>query len=93
MADEVLWAIRVLKVATVLLGSVIVYLAYRGYQRNHSRAMFTLSAGFGLITLGAVTEGVLFEFLGFELLQARLAEAVTTALGFFIVIYSVFGRR
>lgn len=54
--------------------------------------MFYLGLGFALITAGSVAAGVLFEFLGFGLLEVSITEGAVQILGFGLIIYSIYGR-
>lgn len=83
--------LRFLKLIIVLLGTVLVYLGFKGYRRTGSKDMIFLSIGFGLITAGSVAAGILFEFLGFELVDVSIVEAVMVIVGFGSLIYSVYG--
>ncbi len=55
--------------------------------------MLILGIGFGIITASAVMEGILFEFFGFSLLDTHLIESLGIALGFSVIIYSIFGPK
>ena len=83
--------LRFLKLIIVLLGTVLVYLGFKGYRRTISKDMIFLSIGFALITGGSVAAGILFEFLGFELVDVSIVEAVMVIVGFGSLIYSVYG--
>ncbi len=83
--------LRVLKLIIVLLGTILVYLGFKGYRRTKSKDMIFLSLGFALITAGSVAAGILFEFLGFELVDVSIVEAVMVIVGFGSLIYSVYG--
>ena len=83
--------LRFLKLLIVLLGTVLVYLGLKGYRRARSKDMIFLSIGFALITAGSVAAGILFEFLGFELVDVSIVEAVMVIVGFGSLIYSVYG--
>ena len=83
--------LRFLKLIIVLLGTVLVYLGFKGYRRTRSKDMVFLSIGFGLITAGSVAAGILFEFLGFELVDVSIVEAAMVIVGFGSLIYSVYG--
>ena len=83
--------LRALKLLIVLLGTVLVYLGIKGYRRNRSKDMIFLSLGFGLITAGSVAAGILFEFLGFQLIDVSIVESVMVIVGFGMLIYSIYG--
>lgn len=84
-------ALRALKLIIVLLGTVLVYLGIKGYRRNRRKDMIFLSLGFALITAGSVAAGILFEFLGFELVDVNIVESVMVIVGFGSLIYSIYG--
>lgn len=88
---EVLTVLRIIKVTVVILGALIVYLSGRAFLRNGSRSMLFLAIGFALITMGSVLAGVLFEFLGYTLLEVVTIEASVMLAGFISIIYSIYG--
>ena len=83
--------LRALKLIIVVLGTVLVYLGIKGYRRNRRKDMIFLSLGFALITAGSVAAGILFEFLGFELVDVNIVESVMVIVGFGSLIYSIYG--
>ena len=82
--------LRSLKVIVVILGTILVYLSYKGYARSKEREFLFLAVGFSLITIGSVAAGVLFEFLGFGLLTVNVIESLMVVLGFLSLIYSIY---
>jgi uncharacterized membrane protein len=86
-----IYILRVLKLIIVLLGAVLVFLGVKGYRKSRRRDMIFLTAGFALITAGSVAAGVLFEFLGFQLVDVEIVESAMVILGFGSLIYSIFG--
>jgi len=86
-----IYVLRFLKLIIVLLGTILVYLALKGYRRNRGREMIFLAIGFALITAGSVAAGILFEFLGFQLIDVEIVESAMIILGFASLIYSIFG--
>lgn len=85
--------IRIVKALIVVMGSLIVYLSYRGYRRDKSKSMLFLSLGFAFVTIGAVVAGVLFELVGFSLADVYGIEAAMAALGLVTILYSIYGKR
>lgn len=90
MTPVELLILRSLKIGIVVLGSILVYLAITAYRRNGQREFLFLSVGFGLITVGSVSAGILFEFLGFELLTVNIVESIMIILGFLSLVYSIY---
>lgn len=86
-----IYVLRFLKLIIVLLGTILVYLALKGYRRNRGREMIFLAVGFALLTAGSVAAGILFEFLGFQLIDVEIVESAMIILGFASLIYSIFG--
>lgn len=52
-----------------------------------------LAAGFGLLTLGAVVEGILFEFVRWSIEDAHTTEAFIGILGFGLVLFAILRSR
>lgn len=77
----------------VILGAIVIYLSFKSHRQNHSTAMLLLSMGFALITIGAVIEGVLFEFFGFDIFGAHTVESILVASGLIAIVYSIYGTR
>jgi len=81
-----------LRIGIVAVGSLVGLWSLRlSLLRIERRATYLLlAAGFGLLTLGSVVEGVLFEFAGWALTDAHVAEATITAAGFVLILASIF---
>ncbi len=81
------------KTLTLVLGGLITYLAYRAYRRTRSRSLGALTLGFGIVTLGTFLAGIVDQVLdaGFQL--GLLIESALIALGFLIIVYSLYTTR
>lgn len=79
------------KLLVLTIGLFISYLAYRGYRRHGSSAMYYLAVGFGLVSVGTVIEGLLFEVAGVEIITASTIQTVIVAAGMLVVLYSLYG--
>lgn len=93
LPSETYFTLVSVRLIVVALGLLIAFMAFKSYRKNHSNAMLLLSVGFVLVTIGAVIEGVLFEFLSIDLFQATIVESLIVALGFIIIIFSIFGSK
>lgn len=78
------------KLLTVALGLLIAYHAYRGYRRNDAQRMLYVAAGFVLITVGEVLEGVLFELLEFPMFRAGFLAALFVVAGLSSILYALY---
>ncbi len=85
------WVLVALRLGIVAAGSVAGVWSLRlGLRRRERRTTYLLLAtGFGLLTLGAVVEGLLFELARWDLFDAHAAEAIVTAAGFGLVLLSI----
>lgn len=70
-----------------LLSLWILRLLLRGPE--HRGTYLLLFLGFGLVTLGAIVEGVLFEFARWDLFAAHAAEALVSAVGLGLVLLAI----
>jgi hypothetical protein len=91
--SEVFWITTATKTVALVLGTFIVYLAYKGFKRNRSRPLFYVAIGFAPITAGTIAEGLLYVIVGSELLTATAAGTAITTLGFMAIIYSIYASK
>lgn len=73
------------KVTVLLLGTAIASLAFLAHRRNGGSLMLALSVGFALIAIGSFLEGLLFEFLGWDLATVHLVESIFVLAGLLIL--------
>lgn len=81
------------KIATMTLGFLIAFQAYRGYKRNNSQPMLYLAIGFSLISFGAVLEAILYEVIGLTIFNASAIQTTIVAVGMIIILYSLYGSQ
>jgi hypothetical protein len=91
--NQLFWFATVARVAALVLGAFIVYLAYKGYRRNKSHPLLYVALGFALITAGTILEGVLFVIFQVDLRAALGAGGVLTVMGFLSIIYSIYSVK
>ncbi|PSQ31962.1 hypothetical protein BRD16_00280 [Halobacteriales archaeon SW_6_65_46] len=87
------YAIATLKTVTLALGIVITYYSVKAYRRTDAEPLAALALGFGIITMGAFTAGVLDWFAPVSRELALLVESGFTALGFGTIFYALFVDR
>lgn len=87
-----------LKTTTLLLGALIAYFSLKAYQRTGARPLRLLAIGFSLVTLGSLLAGAI-DIAGllnlspmFQRSYALIAESGLTALGFAVIVYSLYAR-
>ncbi|WP_115863441.1 DUF7521 family protein [Halorussus litoreus] len=85
-------AIVALKTTTLILGGLITYFAFKAYRRTGSRPLRALALGFGAVTLGSMAAGVLDRLVATGGEYALVVESALTAVGFAIVLYSLYAE-
>ncbi|ELY45277.1 DUF7521 family protein [Natronorubrum sulfidifaciens] len=87
---EVALLLAAVKTLVLVVGSIITYFAFKAYRRTRQRALGYLAAGFGLVTLGLVLAGLLYELLGVRLAMGILLESLLVLAGFLVIAYSLY---
>ena len=85
-------AVVALKTITLVLGGLITYFAFKAYRRTGARALRALALGFGTVTLGSLLAGVVDRLLQTASTAALVVESALTAVGFAIVLYSLYAE-
>ncbi|GAA1340414.1 hypothetical protein GCM10009647_083920 [Streptomyces sanglieri] len=83
-------ALTVVKTLSLLVGGLITFFAFKAYRRTRQRALGLLSIGFGLVTLGLVLAGMLYELLNVPLMTGILLESLLMLAGFIVIAYSLY---
>ena len=91
--SEMEWLLTLLKLAALVLGTFIVYLAYKGYRRNTSKPLLYVALGFAFVTAATMIEGVIYVIIGSDLLVSLVASTLITMIGFVAIIYSVYSTK
>lgn len=85
--------LSILKILTVLAGSIFLFVTWKAYLKSRSRSMLMLFGAVSLLVLAAILEGAALQILGVTMEQARLVEAVVSLLAFLVLLYSVLGHK
>ncbi|PSP54990.1 hypothetical protein BRC82_08360 [Halobacteriales archaeon QS_1_67_19] len=81
-----------LKTVTLVLGGLITYFAYKAYRRTGAPPLRALSIGFGAVALGSFLAGVVDRVLAASGELALIVESALTAVGFAIILYSLYAE-
>lgn len=82
--------LSVIKLITVALGFVIVYLGLKAYRQTRRKPLLYLTLGIGIMTLGAISEGLAYQGLGWGLDESHIVEGVVTLIAFAVLVYSLY---
>lgn len=88
-SSNVLLMMGVVKALIGLLGAIITYFALKAYLRTRDRSLGLLAGGFGVVTVGAVLGGMMYEFLDVSLAIGILVEGIFVLIGFTLVALSI----
>ena len=83
-------AILAIKTVILLLGGWTTVIAYKAYQRTKASSLGALAVGFSTITFGALLAGIAHQLLGVTLETGVLINSFLTAIGFGIIMYSLY---
>ena len=83
-------ALAIVKTLVLVVGGVITYFSLKAYRRTRQRALGYLTVGFGLVTLGFVLAGMLYELLEVHLVTGILLESLLVLAGFLVIAYSLY---
>lgn len=78
----------VARLVVLALGAVTTAISYRAYRRTSAAYLVDATVAFGLITVGVLVEGALYEFTTLSLAQVHVVESVTIGLGFLVLLRS-----
>ncbi|MFA9415748.1 hypothetical protein [Natrinema sp. HArc-T2] len=83
-------ALAIVKTLVLIVGGVITFFAYKAYRRTRQPALGYLALGFGLVTLGFVLAGMLYELLAVPLMTGILFESLLVLAGFLVIAHSLY---
>lgn len=79
-----------IKLVTVALGVIVVYLGWKAYRVNRRPPLLWLTVGMLIMTLGAISEGAAFQGLRWTTDQSHVFEAIVTLVAFAVIVYSLY---
>lgn len=85
---DVTLALTVVRAVVFLLGVAVTGISVRAYRRQQSRYLRDAALGLGIITVGVLIEGILFQFSALDLAAVHLVESVAIGLGFLVLLSS-----
>lgn len=91
MTDPWTVSLAVVRVLLLLLGVATTAISYRAYRRQRTRYLRDATIGFGLITLGVLLEGFLFQLTSLTLTQVHIVESLALAVGLAVLLRSFLG--
>lgn len=90
MSAVITLAIALLKTLTLIIGGSITLFSYRAYRRTGSTALWALTLGFGIVTVGALLAGIIDQIFPVARNIALVVESVFTTAGFAVILYSLY---
>ena len=90
---ELIWYIRGVEVLTLVIASVLVIFAYRGYKKGAGRGFLLAATGFALLGAASLVEGLLFDVFRVPLDEAHAVRSTLTAIGLVVLLYSIYRTR
>ena len=90
VSPDVVTALVVLKAGILVFGGFITYLSYKAYRTTGSPELRSLSAGFAIVTLGALLGGFADQILHVDLDVGVLVDSALTMVGFLVITYSLY---
>jgi hypothetical protein len=106
MSPHVTPILVALKTVTLILGGLITFFSWKAYRRSELEPLWYLAVGFGIVTTGILIAGIFDQVFRLELLQpavlpgsfgaqaiqdtALVLESALTALGFAVIVYSLY---
>ncbi|MFW6321037.1 MAG: DUF7521 family protein [Halohasta sp.] len=83
------FVLLVVKVLMVVAGGSIVYYATKAYRRSGDESLGYLAGGFGLVLVGSILAGLVYEFLETALIIGVIVESGFVLAGFVLIAYSL----
>jgi len=79
----------IFKTVAFIIGMYIALLSYRSYIKKADRSMLFLGAGFAVISLAVIIEGIIFEVLLWNLELAHTIQSILFTIGMILIYLSL----
>ena len=93
MEIDPLTLVRIFEGLALIVGLTITYFAVRAYRRSRQVSMLILAISFLLLTIAGLAEGVLFEFLKYDILYAQAVRSAIAFAGLLGILYAIVNIR
>lgn len=90
--DALTASLVVVKIAVLVLGSIVAVLAYRGYKRTGMDGLLSFAVGLSIITIGTVLVGFFHHVIGVATTLGLLVESLIIGAGFVVMIFGLYGQ-
>lgn len=90
MNELFIFGIIAVKTIILIFGGLITFIALRAYNRTESRSLGVLALGFGIVTLGALTGGIVHQVFQISLEAGIFIDGLLTAIGFGVILISLY---
>lgn len=81
--------LTLVRLGVLLLAVSVTWASVTAYRRTGEPFLRTAAIGFGVITVGVLVEGLLFQVVGVDLTTAHVVESVAIGAGLAILVYSL----
>lgn len=92
MMDYLTSLLVIVKIAVLILGSIVALLAYRAYRRTGIDGLQYFAVGLSVITLGTFLVGFFHHIVGIPLVSGMLLESLIVCAGFVVIMFGLYGQ-
>lgn len=82
--------LTVLKVITIGLGFLVVYLGLKAWRGSRKRSLLWLALGMAVMALSSISEAFAYQGLNWTLGQSHLFSAVVQLIAFAMLVWSLY---
>jgi len=90
-APTIVATVILVKLVILALALVLTHLTFTAYRRSNRSEIGVLTVGFGSVAVGILFGGSLYQFAHADIMVGLLVEALFTAFGLGMIVYSLYG--